>query len=101
MAFFTLIPAFGRDYRSKAGVLMDWNQGKDFLICHGPDTMYCSIRDVPHMMDSGMTGLEFRYGSLRKLMIVDLDADYRRMVESKARRDECHIDMAAQHTDRH
>ena len=28
----TLIPAFGRDYKSKAAVLKDWNADKDFII---------------------------------------------------------------------
>ena len=26
----TLVPAYGRDYKSKAGVLVDWNANKDF-----------------------------------------------------------------------
>ncbi len=26
----TLIPAYGRDYASKAAVIADWNAGKDF-----------------------------------------------------------------------
>ena len=28
--YITLVPAYGRDYRSKAAVLADWNSGKDF-----------------------------------------------------------------------
>jgi len=26
----TLVPAYGRDYKSKAAALADWNAGKDF-----------------------------------------------------------------------
>lgn len=40
----TLVPAYGRDYRSKAEVMTDLRQGKDFKCC---DTgQYCSIRDL-------------------------------------------------------
>ena len=28
----TLIPAYGRDYKTKKAVLQDWNDGKDFII---------------------------------------------------------------------
>lgn len=34
----TLQPAYGRDYKSKAAVLADWNANKDFRIAsYGPD----------------------------------------------------------------
>ena len=39
----TLLPAYGRDYKSKAAVLADWNAGKDFRIA--TTGQYCSIRD--------------------------------------------------------
>ena len=42
-------PAYGRDYKSKAAVLKDWNAGKDFLITgiHPDAGRYFSIRDLP------------------------------------------------------
>ncbi len=35
----TLSPAYGRDYKSKAAVQKDWDEGKDFIIetLHHPD----------------------------------------------------------------
>jgi hypothetical protein len=34
----TLVPAYGRDYKSKAAVKADWDAGKDFRIAtFGPD----------------------------------------------------------------
>lgn len=36
-------PAFGRDYRSKAEVLKDWNEGKDFRCA--VTGRYLSVRD--------------------------------------------------------
>ena len=35
----TLTPAYGRDYKSKAAVLEDWNAGKDFIIASYPFLM--------------------------------------------------------------
>jgi hypothetical protein len=39
----TLLPAYGRDYKSKAAVLADWNAGKDFRIA--TTGQLCSVRD--------------------------------------------------------
>lgn len=39
---YTLIPAYGRDYKSAQEVLDALNAGKDFQIAGGP---YCSCRD--------------------------------------------------------
>jgi hypothetical protein len=38
------VPAYGRDYKSKAEVLAAWQAGKDFLV---PEQGYISIRDNP------------------------------------------------------
>lgn len=37
------VPAYGRDYKSKAAVLKDWNDGKDFQ--DAVTGAYLSIRD--------------------------------------------------------
>lgn len=39
----TVIPAYGRDYKSKAAALKDWNDGKDFK--DAVTGQYLSIRD--------------------------------------------------------
>lgn len=31
--FLHVVPAYGRDYKSKKELLADWNAGKDFRIC--------------------------------------------------------------------
>jgi len=41
----TLTPAYGRDYKSKAEVLKDWNEGKDFVNTFGSGT-YCNKADA-------------------------------------------------------
>ncbi len=32
MRYISAVPAYGRDYKTKADVLADWEAGKDFLI---------------------------------------------------------------------
>lgn len=41
-----LIPAYGRQYKTREQALAAWQSGKDFQIDGGP---YCSIRDVELM----------------------------------------------------
>lgn len=41
------VPAYGRDYRSKAAVLKDWQDGKDFQ--DALTGRYFSIRDAKEM----------------------------------------------------
>ena len=36
MATMTIVGAYGRDYKSKAAALADWNAGKDFKVYGGP-----------------------------------------------------------------
>ena len=40
---FTVLPAYGRDYRSKAEVMKDWTEGKDFQ--DALTGQYLSVRD--------------------------------------------------------
>lgn len=42
-----LLPAYGRKYDSKERVLLDWHNGKDFMVRSGG--YYCSIRDYESM----------------------------------------------------
>jgi hypothetical protein len=56
-----LSPAYGRDYKSKAAVLEDWHNGKDFKTCSG---QYCSRRDF---IGKEVT---IRYSSMRKVLII-------------------------------
>ncbi len=70
MSMPTLIPAYGRDYKSKAAVLRDYQAGKDFRLAdafHGRSGAYCSIRDFPD------TPVKIRYAKLRRVLITDPD----------------------------
>lgn len=58
----TLIPAYGRDYKSAEAARKDWNDGKDFQIAGGP---YTSIRDVDQFRS-----VKIRYAKKTKVLIV-------------------------------
>ena len=55
----TLVPAYGRDYKSAAAVKADWQAGKDFRIA--TTGQYCSVRDnIPDVW--------LRYAKLTKIV---------------------------------
>lgn len=56
---YTLVPAYGRDYKSKAALLADWEDGKDFRIVQ--TGQYTSIRD-------DHAEVMFRYAKLTKAL---------------------------------
>jgi hypothetical protein len=65
----TLIPAYGRDYKSAAACLADWNAGKDFQIAsiNSPDMgRYISKREAREGMS-----FVLRYAGTQKLVIVE------------------------------
>ena len=62
----TIIPAYGRDYTSRAKVVAAWKDGKDFLIQDmgsSHDGRYCSIRDE-------IGSVLIRYSRLQKITII-------------------------------
>jgi hypothetical protein len=58
------VPAYGRDYKSKAAVLADWNAGKDFR--DALSGQYLSARDFP----AGYPQVWIRYQSMTKIVRV-------------------------------
>lgn len=67
MTTLTLQPAYGRDYKSKAAVVADWQAGKDFRIAsYGPDMgRYVNKEDL-----NGSTyQLNFRYQRDTKIAV--------------------------------
>ena len=68
----TLIPAYGRDYKSKAAALADFEAGKDFMIAdfsHPDDGRYANKADLP---DGAV--LNIRYKRLTMLCVVKVKA---------------------------
>jgi hypothetical protein len=66
MTTLTLIPAYGRDYKSKKALLADWNANKDFQIAtFGPDCgRYINKADADGLR------INIRYSKLTKIAMV-------------------------------
>lgn len=70
MNFVTLVPAYGRDYKSKKAVMADWDAGKDFVINqfgHPYDGKYINSQDAA--TTPGVT-YNIRYAKLAKVLPV-------------------------------
>jgi hypothetical protein len=63
----TLIPAYGRDYKSKAAVQADLDAHKDFLL----STSRKPIND-DQMRGEGMTHCHVRYDHMRKVGLFEI-----------------------------
>ena len=68
-----VIPAYGRDYKSKAAVLADLRAGKDFLISDmssSYDGRYLNLADLESEPD--WFQLNVRYAKLTKVCVLTL-----------------------------
>lgn len=68
----TLVPAYGRDYKSKEAVIKDFNEGKDFKICDAFsawDGRYANKADLIKDHDE----VKVRYDQLRKSVFIPID----------------------------
>lgn len=72
MRSITLSPAYGRDYKSKAALLADWEAGKDFVLHSIWEAGYCSVRDGEALAEQGIDSISFRYGGMRKAFTLRL-----------------------------
>ena len=59
----TLLPAYGRDYKSKAAILDDINNNKDFLV----SSLYPSLINRSQLITEGYKSIVVRYASQRKV----------------------------------
>lgn len=67
----TLVPAYGRDYKSAKAVQEDWDAGKDFLIqdvSSGHNGRYCNKNDN---VEKGTT-LKIRYKALTQIKLIKI-----------------------------
>lgn len=67
MANFVLVPAYGRDYKSKKDVNRSFAEGKDWQ-CQ-PQGSYVGLEELRRM---GETTVQVRYGKLQKVAILDV-----------------------------
>lgn len=64
----TLIPAYGRDYKSKAAVLSDWNDGVDFQIM--PSGQYTTKTELG--IYSATATVTLRYAKLTRFIMANV-----------------------------
>ncbi len=70
MARHTLSPAYGRDYKSKAKVLIDWNGEKDFLI-EDFSSEWCGKPANRQQFKPGDV-INIRYQNMTKVMVINM-----------------------------
>lgn len=64
----TLVPAYGRDYKSKKEVIKDWEENKDFIIQtigHPYDGK------VANRSDLAGESVKIRYNNLRNVAVIN------------------------------
>ncbi len=64
MAHLTLAPAYGRDYKSKAEVLADFEANRDFVLLSFSGETYINKEQI-----SPGQSVNFRYGKMRKVFV--------------------------------
>tara|TARA_B100000508_G_C11379196_1_gene237711 strand:- start:435 stop:653 length:219 start_codon:yes stop_codon:yes gene_type:complete len=62
MSFITLLPAYGRDYKSKKAILNDLNGLKDFLVSHTGQYI-----NKPQFKELNISSFNVRYDQQRKI----------------------------------
>lgn len=65
---FTLTPAYGRDYKSKAEIIADLNNGKDFIA--NSYTGESSYINKEQLIELGMKQVTVRYAQQRKVTVI-------------------------------
>jgi len=66
MAYLTVTPAYGRDYKSQKAVKADWSANKDFVIATLGHPTYINKRDA----DRDGVKVMARYNNLTKIVSV-------------------------------
>jgi hypothetical protein len=77
MKTLTLVPAYGRDYKSQNEVIEDWNKDKDFQIANAfspYDGKYCNQSNLKE--DKTLTAVNIRYSKLTKIAVLYLAKTY-------------------------
>jgi transposase len=62
--YMILLPAYGRDYKSKKEILKDFHDNKDFIYVNLGRNVYINKEQI----EPGTT-IEFRYGRMMKLAL--------------------------------
>lgn len=69
----TLIPAYGRDYKTQKEVISDWKAGKDFIVANlfSPwDGKLCNLQDIKN--EGKEKNVMIRFSRLQKLVFIKI-----------------------------
>ena len=61
--FLTLLPAYGRDYKTKKSIINDLNSLKDFIVSHSGQYI-----NKPQFKELNISSFNVRYDQQRKLI---------------------------------
>ena len=67
-----LIPAYGRDYKSKKAIAADLAMDKDFIISDYFNRYYGKPINLSQLMEEGYKQVTVRYQQLRKVAVIKL-----------------------------
>ena len=67
MSYLTLLPAYGRDYKSKRAILNDLNSLKDFVISHTGQYI-----NKPQFKELQINSFNVRYDQQRKITNINI-----------------------------
>lgn len=69
MSSLSVVPAYGRDYKSKAAVLADLHGGKDFMVADMSSQWDGMPGNLEGFKREGITSLTVRYSKLMKVAV--------------------------------
>tara|TARA_Y100001972_G_C7387308_1_gene202458 strand:- start:237 stop:455 length:219 start_codon:yes stop_codon:yes gene_type:complete len=67
MSYLTLLPAYGRDYKSKKSIINDLNSLKDFVISHTGQYI-----NKPQFKELNIISFNVRYDQQRKITNINI-----------------------------
>ena len=73
MSYIGVIPAYGRDYKSKKALVEDWNEGKDFIVYDfaSPHSgIYINVQDAKRVAP---VTIHARYNNNRHVAVIDVN----------------------------
>jgi len=70
--YLSAVPAYGRDYKSKKELLIDWEAGKDFAMMSFRGATYFSIMDIKSLKENGVRQINFRYKKQMQVCTITL-----------------------------
>jgi hypothetical protein len=69
----TIVPAYGRDYKSLETVINDLRANRDFIVHDIGSTEFGRYVNLAAMRDVGIHQVRVRHGGLRRVSVINID----------------------------